>query len=423
MTAPSRRTGMRLFGLDWRVAIAACLVLVHGGGQRRTRAADLASLPEYRAEQNDGAAITGRLIRITPTEVVLATPDAGDERRLAVETVRTVELAPDGRRPGPSSGGVRLTCIDGTTLDGDDFTWLDGRPTLVRAEGRVELPIERVRTVAWRGAAAKDGADTGTSAWLAAIPEDTGSDLVVVGKADGPEFVECAITAITADAVTVVLDGETIPVKRAKVLGLHWLREREAVAAVETLVDVAGGSLRAGRVAWTPEALVLDGDDPARRVSLPAAMLARIDYSTGRTTSLTALPTEQLEVDPFFGALAKIDGLADFFAPRVAAADSIFPRPGLVVRPRTVAVWRIPANARRFRTTVAAAAGKQATDTAIVAIAIDGREVFRRQLEPAESIPIDVELTGGRRLSVTVDFGNVGTTGGAVRFTEPVIEK
>jgi hypothetical protein len=36
---------------------------------------------------------------------------------------------------------------------------------------------------------------------------------------------------------------------------------------------------------------------------------------------------------------------------------------------------------------------------------------------------LDVDLAGGRRLTVTVDFGGAGGIGGAVLFSDPVIER
>jgi hypothetical protein len=38
-------------------------------------------------------------------------------------------------------------------------------------------------------------------------------------------------------------------------------------------------------------------------------------------------------------------------------------------------------------------------------------------------VPIDVDLASGRRLTVTVDFVTGGGIGGAVQFTDPVIER
>jgi hypothetical protein len=75
----------------------------------------------------------------------------------------------------------------------------------------------------------------------------------------------------------------------------------------------------------------------------------------------------------------------------------------------------------------------------VVAVAVDDREVFRQQIDAAAGsseatagkapqaaaagIPIDVDLTSGRRLTVTVDFVPSGGIGGAVRFGSPVIER
>ena len=80
------------------------------------------------------------------------------------------------------------------------------------------MPVARVREVQFVGAGTAP-----RGAWLEAVPDGVTSDLVVVGKADGFEFVECAITAVSAETVTVILDEETIPVRRSKVVGLRWL--------------------------------------------------------------------------------------------------------------------------------------------------------------------------------------------------------
>ena len=116
------------------------------------------------------------------------------------------------------------------------------------------------------------------------------------------------------------------------------------------------------------------------------------------------------------------------------------------MRPRTVAVWRLPADGRRFRAVVSPAAGRQAAGGAMVALAVDDREVFRRQIDATtmddgttidgkmidgkmidgkviDGKVIDLDISGGRRLVVTVDFCGPGGTNAAIRFTDPVIEK
>ena len=149
------------------------------------------------------------------------------------------------------------------------------------------------------------------------------------------QCVPCAIVGITADAVRVVLDGETIPVKRERVVGLRWLREPVVVGGI--IVEVSGGMLSASRVEWSPAGLVVDDE-----VRVPAAALRSIDYAAARTTRLAGLATDQLDVEPFFGSLADIKELAAAFRPRVIMAEEGDPRRDLLIHPRTVAVWRVP---------------------------------------------------------------------------------
>ena len=66
-------------------------------------------------------------------------------------------------------------------------------------------------------------ATPGDPEWLTALPEELDSDVVVVAKGEGVQFVACAITSIAADTVTVSLDGEAIPVKRDRVVGMRVL--------------------------------------------------------------------------------------------------------------------------------------------------------------------------------------------------------
>lgn len=415
-------------------------------------AADAAVLVEV--EQGDGHVAKGRLERIDAAGVRLVDDAAGaaTPRTLPGDGVRAVR-----RTNAPEAGPheVVLTLIDDSTLSGADFSWngaheqkQDGpqAAVLLRPEGRIELPVGRIRSIAWRRVAeAAAPAQPAPAAWQAAIPDGAQSDLVVVGSDDNPEFVECAITGVSAESVTVVLDGETIPVKRAKVIGMQWLRGEPANtegAAGRTLVAVSGGELRARQVEWSADALVVDGE-----IRLPAAMLAGIDYAAGRIIGLAALEAEKVEVEPWFGGLLRPVGgdasLAAFFAPRktsippeAAPTGSGRPQPGMIMRPRTVAVWRLPADSRRFRTVVSAAAGPQAADPVMVTVAVDDRELFRRQLGATTgaaaavaaqaddgSIPIDIDLTSSRRLTVTVDFVPGNGIGGAVRFANPIIER
>jgi len=312
---------------------------------------------------------------------------------------------------------VLVITSDGGRLTGDDFL-VDGERAIVPVDDeRIELPLTRVKTVAWM-----DGGQAPPD-WLDTIPEEPLADLVVVRRDDGQAFVECAVVGVSPENVTVVLDGETIPVRREKVLGVVWLRERREPPG-GTIVTLADGQLAAGRLVWSAAGLLLDVD-----TRLPAAAFTTIDFAAGRSVALATLSPERSQAEPFFGSLAKVDGLAAFFAARRLADTTGKTAGAVVMRPRSEVTWRIPADSRRFRATLAADAAPAAAAVE-VSIRLDEREIARRRLggpagealaadrEPA----IDLDVSGGRRLTVVVDFvpGDIGC---GVRLADGVFEK
>lgn len=345
-----------------------------------------------RLERVAGEPLRGRLV-VIDTDAIRIESAAGQET-LPLADVRKVVRESNG--PASPPAAVLVETTDGGRLAGSDFRQDGQRGILSLADGAIEIPIDRVRRAAWLAAGQAE------PDWLDDLPERPASDLVAVRRDDGHAFVECAVVGVSPDSVTVVLDGETIPVKRAKVLGIEWLRD--AAEPGSTLVVVAGGRLGASRVRWSPEGLVLDDG-----LRLPPGSLREIDYAAGRTTPLADLTPERTAFEPFFGALAAQPGLAAFFAPRAVGDPGGDGPRALVVRPRTEMTWRVPADSRRFRASLERDVPAQATAAVEVALALDGGEVWRRRLGgPAadgdEPVAIDLELAGNRRLTLQVEF-------------------
>ena len=394
-------------------ACAAYAVLVVAVVTTALRAAEPAAQPpavDVRVEQADGATLSGRLQSLTAEEVHLLV--TGETRVLLVSGVRRIlrDAAPPLR-----AARVAVSSTDGSWLWADDFSRAGEQALLAVGDDRIELPFDRVKTVAW---GLKPAATIPAPPWLTALPEKPDSDLVIVnGKEGGHEIVSCAIADVGPEAVTVELDGETIPVKRSKVAGLVWLRQPRQPAG-GTRVTVSGGSLPAGTVAWSPRELLVDD------VRLPAGSLVEIDYAAGRTVRLAALPMERATAEPFFGSLSAVEGMAEFFAPRVVPAPGTdAARHALVIRPRTTAVWRVPADSRRFRTVLRRATGGTSSGAVEVALVLDDREVLRRRLDgTTDDTAIDIDVATARRLAITVDFVP-GDLGCAIRFADPAFEK
>ena len=138
-------------------------------------------------------------------------------------------------------------------------------------------------------------------------------------------------------------------------------------------------------------------------------------------TFLSVLPVERISAEPFFGSLNKVDSLAKAFRPRVLDSGR-----DLMVRPRTEAVWKVPVGSRVF--TSAIAPGSLVGGGRVV-ISVDGNEVFRATIgdtssEVNKEVSVgEIPVSGARRLSVVVDYGDSGPVGGVVILKAPVFMK
>jgi hypothetical protein len=409
---------LRLF----RRAAAILLVMATSGAAADGQPVTVRPLT-VRIEGTDTAAVrsvTGTLASISATAIRLTGTEPGE---LLLGDVRRLEVVAPAPSAVPTAvvvqlvGGGRLSGTGITVADGDVAA--DGAVTIGRDEaGTGRLSLDLVSLAFWP----RPGEDAAAPAWLAAVPERPESDLVIVRKGDAFECVECAIVKVNDDTVTVLLDGERIPVARDRVAGLKWLRPTAAPAS-GTLVEVAGGSLAVSAVAWSPDGLVLDLPG---RITLPAAWLEAIDYAAGRTVRLVDVPAESTVVEPFVPGLTAVEELRGFFAPRfVTAAGAASERSGtaaLLVRPRTVVTWRVPADSRRFQASIRPVGS--GTTRPSVRIALDDREVFRHEpseAATAEQERISLDVSGARRLTLTVEAA--AGIGGPVRLEQPVFEK
>jgi hypothetical protein len=387
-----------------------------------------------RIEGTDTAPVrgaTGTLESISATAIRLT---GTEPEELPLGDVRRLEVVASALPATPPV--VVLQLVGGGHLSGMGFTVTESTAkestaTISRdAAGAGRLPLDLVALAFWP----RSGEDPTTPAWLAAVPERPESDLVIVRQGDAFECVECAIMAVGDDTVTVLLDGERIPVARDRVAGLRWLRPATAPAS-GTLVNVSGGRLVVADVRWSPAEFVLDlpvREVPARdvapakgRITLPASWLETIDYAAGRTVRLADLTAEATVVEPFVPGLATVEELRGFFAPRfVAVAGADADRSGahtLLVRPRTVVTWRVPADSRRFQATIRPD-GEAAHSS--VMITVDGREVVRYEPSTAaatEPKPVSLDVAGARRLTLTVDA--TAGIGSPVRLEQPIFEK
>ena len=135
----SRPWGLSLpFRPIWAAVLIGCL----------TSGAVGASEPlSLRIEKTEAGSTSGTLVALDGAD--LRIDSAGQEQVVPIDTVRLVERegAPSG-----AAGRVRVALVDGSWIDGEDLAWDGTVVTLSRPDGRGEIPVGKVRSVAWRQA-------------------------------------------------------------------------------------------------------------------------------------------------------------------------------------------------------------------------------------------------------------------------------
>jgi len=171
--------------------------------------------------------------------------------------------------------------------------------------------------------------------------------------------------------------------------------------------EVAAIALAGDRVEWTTTAGV--------QSSAPWASLARLDFSKGKVVYLSDLEPESVEYTPFFGPAGKWDALRQAYAPRedrgvdspLLELDGKPYHRGLALRSRTSVVYRLPDRYSRFLAVAGIDDRVRPRGHVRLVIRGDDRVLLDTAIAGTEaSKPIDLDLTGVRRLAVLVDYGD-----------------
>ena len=442
-----RRTGRHIVCLDCcRLGLLPALLLVLAGVAPAAETSVVVTL-------STGGSLTGQLVSLDSKQLQLdaagndQAESASPERQaIDIGGVRRIVMKPQAASEGQAVVGLS----DGSRIAGDVTSITAAEARLVVAGAGLTLATERLHWIAWPDPQSL----TPAADWLADLPTPAGGDLVVIRRDQGWQFIECAISEITAEEVVVLLEGETIPVKRTKLAGLCWLRSETKPGATpepavnDILLGLPGGSLRCRRISrpasqadWTIELGTLAGK--AATVSLPAIAVHSIDYAFGRQIDLTSRPPLSTSVEPYFTDLADDDTLRSYFHPRVVTqpvsdrdqADSV---PGLLVRPRTEIIWGLPPDSRRLQMRLLPA-NTAAISPAVIRIDVDGEERLQATIGRATTtdghpgLPVNLDIHGGRKLRLLVDFAKpasadavstaVPLLGGPVLIQAPTIER
>jgi hypothetical protein len=371
--------------------------------------------PSFEAVTLDGQTVVGTIDELTPERLTVA----ADTGRVSIPTDRLLAVSSKRKLEPPlGAAGVVVELTDGAVIHGSWYVARGDQARITSPRGEVlEVPAHIVRTVLYGGSES----EALRSEWARLSGMKTEADLLVVRSGDGLDYHKGVLHDVTEESVRFDLDGELLPVKRSKVYGLVYRRPPAAdlPPAVCRITDAAGSqwpvrSLALGaKLKWTTPA--------GLSMSQTLDDIARIDFSGGKLLYLGDLKPESVAWTPYFGGREPLPSMKRFYAPRFDSGFDSRPlllgkmeyRKGLALYSRTEMVYRLPERFSRFLAVAGIADAVRPGGKVRLVIRGDDRILFEGGMsgnEPPQ--PIDLDISGVRRLTILVDFERGLNVGG-----------
>lgn len=362
--------------------------------------------PEVSVETLDGTTTTGQLTALSADSLTLQTQD-GDK---SIPVKELLIVVPQDTPKQESAGPIWVEFSDGSKITADTFTVEKGTARIGLEKGEdgasVSVPTKQLKLVLF------GASGTSQKAWPAA----EAGDLIAVKKKDAVDYLEGVAGNITADSVEFTFQDETIPVKRARVVGIRYFQPpRESRSTAPCIVESARGWKIKGKPVELADGTLTFETAAKQKFSIPINQITRLDFTAGKITYLSDLEPESVEWTPLIDFGKSATALAEYYAPRKDQAREQRPitidgkqySKGLALYSRTTMTYRLPAGSTRFK----AVAG---IDDAVgdgghvrLQISADDKKLFDAPIAGKDGpTSIDLDVAGARRLSILVDYGD-----------------
>lgn len=380
----------------------------------------------------DGKTVSGELQSLTPEAVEL---QSGKETvSLPMAQLMTLTLQAD-KEPAEAKGEMSVVLTDGSRLAVSSPLATADELTAESELGEFAFPRSSVRAVRLQPAKAEWSGE-----WRAFLKRSNEKDMLVVQKrsSEGLDFLAGVVSAISDEAVTVLVSGNEIPVPRKRVYGVVFARTTERLPGAAAVALNNGDLLKARTVELEDGVLIVDSSW-GEFVDVPQALLRSIDFSSGRIHYLSdlepiketyfGLHPHETEFDELFADdrttrngyslpwKMSRDQFPNSGRPPLTLRGTVYEK-GLCLFPKAQVDYGLDGAYTRFQAVVG-------VDDDVALNQVKGREVTAVKLEvvidgqvqweqlvsaDAEPIKLDIDLSDASTLSLRVDFGDGDST-------------
>ena len=297
------------------------------------------------------------------------------------ETVLT-----DGSRIGTSS----------VALSGDKLT------IVAASTDSIELPRSAIGNI--RLAESPDSLD---EQWTDLLERERREDWLVLRKQDKLDFVPGVISEINEQHVFLLLDGDTVPVPRAKVFGVILRQRQSDEAKSNGIIELVSGDRLAVRTVTSKGADFTLQLAAGPSIVVPMQSVRVVDFSADKLTWLSSLKPRDIKHEfRFIDPAAPLKNDLDVWGDELRLGNQTFTR-GLCIRSKTIVRYRLNGDHSRFVALMGIQHG-YAGDV-LVEISADGQRLLTKDVTPQDEAPLEVDLdvSGKFTLEILVDYGKV----------------
>jgi hypothetical protein len=406
----------------------------------------------------DGQSVAGTLLDLSTDGVT--TDEPAWRAVVKLPAARLVSVAAARVEQSPvDRPTLSVALVDGSLLAATSFQAHDGVAEVRLTSGlALSLPTRRIDWVRFRAAGGDDPVAAQWAEMVAvaageAPPAETASrsepsggqrprgakgtaavaDMLVLHNKQGLDYLEGVASRVSDEAILFDVDHEPVTVKRSRIEGLIYYRaKKEELPDAAATVAVRGGTrLQAATLALAADHIMVTTPAGAE-ISLPLADLDRFDFSSANTQYLSDLEPESFAYVSYFGGKDQPASLAEFYKPRRDVAFDLNPlrldgktfAKGLSMHARTTVVYRLPGKFRRLTAVVGIDDSVRDAGDARVEIRGDGKMLWETGVRGTDHArPLDVSVTGVRRLEILADFGGDFDAGDVIDFGDVKVSR
>ncbi len=377
--------------------------------------------PHVRCLRTGSGEVAGELVSVSAGSLLLLRAE-DETTRLSVAQLREIAFA--GERTRVPAPAFTVWTVDRTELRVQSIRRGPRADSLeLRGHGwqALSVPLTAVRAVA-PTPPQPTGASTEASEELRSLLAEppVGSDRLRLRRDDGDVVLNCTVSAMDAAGLSVVLAGSPVEFGWDEtdwvVLGLIGAGRRpEEQQHRVTLVD--GSTLPAADFGTRGDDLVLDAG--AYTVEAGLWHFRRISVASAAYRYLTAEDVTDVEVRPILDVVWRPRFGRNALGSAIALEGRTYTT-GIGMHPRTKMTFLLDGSWTRFHARIGIDDAAGDLGNVVYRVMVDGREAYASGSVVGSDPPraIEVDIAGGRRLSLVVEPGGPDPVGNLADWAE-----